>query len=413
MHRTKLFSLALVVSLALLARGGDWPQILGPARDGVAVGETLDDKWPDSGPAEVWQRDVGAGLAGVAVVGERVYLFHRVGDEEVLECLAAADGAPQWRTPFPTSYAGGAHNDQGPRCVPVVAGERVFLFGAAGDLHCVGAKDGKEFWSRPLNEEFGVRDGYFGVGSSPIVIGDRLLVNVGADQQGVGLAAFAVADGKLLWKGTNEAASYSSPVVANVAGQTRAIFVTRLNVVAVAPESGEIAFQFPFGKRGPTVNAATPLVLDDVLFVSASYGVGAVAATLERKQAKPLWKRDDVMSSQYVTCIHHDGMLYGVDGRQDVGVARLRCFDPRTGEVKWTVDGFGVAALTLAGDKAMALKTDGKLVLFRPNAEEYAPLAEAQLFDDTVQALPALSNGKLFARDTAKLKCFRVGAGKR
>lgn len=388
---------------------GDWPQILGPERNGIAAGEQLAESWPASGPKLLWQRDIGAGLAGVAVVGDSVYLFHRQGDEEIVECFAAADGAPRWRTPFPARFSGGVHEDQGPRCVPTVHGDRVVLFGAAGDLHCVAAADGKPIWSRAVNQDYEVRDGYFGVGSSPVVVGDRLLVNVGG-KNGAGLAAFSLATGETLWKGTDEGASYSAPTVAKIQGQTRAVFVTRMNVVGVVPESGEVAFRFPFGKQGPTVNAATPLVLNDLLFVSASYGVGAVAAKLEADRAQPVWRRDDVMSSQYVTCIHRDGYLYGVDGRQDVGVARLRCFDPKTGEVKWTTEHFGMAALILAGDKALALKTEGRLVLFRPTPERYEALAEAQLFDDTAQALPALSNGRLFARDTKQLKCFAVGA---
>jgi len=410
--RLTILVVSWCVLLASSAVAGDWPQILGPARNGIAVGEQLAESWPESGPRLLWQRDIGAGLAGVAVVGDAVYLFHRVGDEEIIECFAANNGVPRWRTPFPARFSGGVHEDQGPRCVPTVQGDRVILFGAAGDLHCVSASSGKPIWSRAVNEDYEVRDGYFGVGSSPVVVGDRVLVNVGG-KNGAGLAAFSLSTGETLWKATDEGASYSAPTVAKVAGQTRAIFVTRLNVVAVVPESGQVAFRFPFGKQGPTVNAATPLVMDDLLFVSASYGVGAVAAKLEFNDAPTLWRRDDVMSSQYVTCVYRDGYLYGVDGRQDVGVARLRCFDPRKGDVKWTVEDFGVASLILAGDKALALKTDGQLVLFRPNPERYEPLAEAKLFDDIAQALPALSNGRLFARDTKQLNCFEVGSSQK
>ncbi len=406
------FAMFVCVSLwainASCAMAGDWPQILGPGRNGIAVGEQLADAWPADGPRVLWQREVGSGLAGVAVVGDATILFHREGDEEVVERLSTADGTRRWRTPFPASYPGGAHRDTGPRCVPTVVGDRVFLFGAAGDLHCVALADGKALWSRSLNEEFDVLEGYFGVGSSPLVVGDRVLVNVGGKRNS-GIVAFAVADGKTLWSGTEEGASYAAPTLAKINGQARAVFVTRMSVVAVAPETGEVVFRFPFGKRGPTVNAATPLVLNDLLFVSASYGVGAVAARLDGNRATNLWQRDDVMSSQYATCIAKDGYLYGVDGREDVGVARLRCFDPGTGKVQWTQEGYGVATLILAGDKSLALKTNGQLVLFEPSPKNYQPLAETQLFDSTTQPLPALSNGRLFARDTTVLKCVQVG----
>lgn len=403
-----LVNLGLMLTAASPSLAGDWPQILGPGRNGVAIGERLADAWPAQGPPVLWQREVGLGLAGVAVVGERVILFHREGNEEVVECLAAADGARHWRTAFPASYAGGYHGDAGPRCVPTVAADRVILFGAAGDLHCVALADGRALWSRAVNEEYGVEDGYFGVGSSPLVVGERVLVNVGG-KRSAGIVAFSASDGKTLWSGTNEGASYSSPTLAAVGGKSLAVFATRLNVVAVTPETGEIAFRFPFGKTGPTVNAATPLVVNDLLFVSASYGVGAVAAKLDGDRAVKLWARDDVMSSQYATCIEKDGQLYGVDGREDVGVARLRCFDPRTGKVQWTAEGYGVATLILAGEHALALKSNGRLVLFKPSPASYQPLAETPLFDATTQPLPALGNGRLFARDTKLLKCVDVG----
>lgn len=405
----KVIGCVFLILLTSHASAGDWPQILGPGRNGIAVGEQLADAWPDDGPRVVWQLEVGAGLAGVAVVGDRVILFHREQDEEVVECLSADDGTRHWRTPFPASYSGGYHNDNGPRCVPTVAGDRVFLFGAAGDLHCVALADGKAFWSRAVNEEYKVRDGYFGVGSSPLVVGDRVLVNVGGKPD-AGIVAFSAVDGKPLWSATDDAASYSAPTLTTIGGRKRAVFVTRLNLVAVDPETGEVAFRFPFGKEGPTVNAATPLILDDLLFVSASYGVGALAARLDGNRATKLWQRDDVMSSQYATCIAKDGLLYGVDGREDVGVARLRCFDPRTGKVQWTVEGYGVATLVLADQKALALKTNGQLLLFKPSPEGYQPLAETQLFESTTQPLPAISNGKLFARDTRTLKCVEVGS---
>jgi outer membrane protein assembly factor BamB len=326
----------------------------------------------------------------------------------VIECLAAADGAPKWRTPFSASYAGGVHSDTGPRCVPTVHGDRVVLFGAAGDLHCVAVKNGAKLWSRSTRDDFRAPEGYFGAGSAPLVMGDRVLVNVGG-RGGAGIVAFSLANGETTWQKTDEDASYSAPTVARIGGKDRAVFVTRYNALAIVPETGEVTFRVSFGKRGPTVNAATPLVFDDLLFVSASYGVGAVAARVNDAQVTELWRRDDVMSSQYVTCARKGNDLYGVDGRQDLGMARLRCFDPRTAKVRWTQDNFGVASLILADDLILALKTEGQLVLFRATPEGYKPLAEEKVFDDIAQALPALSDGRFFARDSKSLKCLAVG----
>jgi outer membrane protein assembly factor BamB len=198
-------------------------------------------------------------------------------------------------------------------------------------------------------------------------------------------------------------------VAATIDGVRHVVFVTRLSVVSVDPATGAERFRFRFGSRGPTVNAANPLILGDHIFVSASYGVGAQWATIERNRAVQVWASDNVMSSQYTTSVEHDGLLYGIDGRQDVGVARLRCFDPRTGKVHWTEEGFGTGNLILADGKLVILKTDGGLLLVDPNPKAYRALAKAELFDGTAQALAALSNGRLYARDTTTLKCVEIG----
>lgn len=398
---------ALACLGALPAGAGDWPQILGPHRNGQADGERLA-AWPASGPRLLWQRGVGSGFAGAAVVGGRAVVFHRVGNELVAEALDAASGRPAWKVTFETNYRATISPDDGPRCVPLVHANRVYLCGPGGELACVGFDDGKKIWLRQAYREFDAPEGYFGAGTSPIVEGDKLLLNVGG-ADGAGLVAFALADGKTIWKATDEAASYSSPTAATIDGVRHVVFVTRLNVVSVDPRDGAVRFRFPFGQRGPTVNAANPLLLGDHLFVSASYGVGAQWAKIGAKRANTVWENDDVMSSQYTTPVEHQGTLYGLDGRQDVGVARLRAIDPKTGRVYWTQEGFGTGSLILAGDKLLVMKTDGELVLAEASPKAYRPLAAARLFDATVQALPALSDGLFLARDTRTLKCFRLG----
>jgi outer membrane protein assembly factor BamB len=394
--------------IAATAAAGDWPQILGPERNGVADNEHLVRSLPEAGPRLVWQRSVGSGYAGPAVSGGRLILFHRHDAEAIVLALDARSGKELWQVPFPTHYASGIAPDDGPRCVPVIAGNSVFLFGAGGDLHCLAFDSGKTRWSRDLYREFGAPEGYFGAGSTPIVEQGKLLVNVGG--RGAGIVALSVTDGSTVWKATDEAASYASPIAATVDGRRQVIFVTRLNVVAVDPDNGGVRFRFPFGKRGPTVNAANPLLFDHHLFVTASYGVGAELALIGPGSAKQVWASDDVLSSQYTTSVLHRGALFGIDGRQDAGVARLRAIDPLAGRVLWTQEGFGTGTLILADDELLIMKTDGTLVLVDPAASEYRELAKAHLFPTIVQALPALADGFFYARDTQTLKCFDLGA---
>src|SRR5207248_8941974 len=181
------------------ARGGDWPQILGPQRNGKAQDEHLAERWGADGPKVRWSLEVGQGFAGPAVVGHTLVLFHRVGDELVAAALNAQTGKPLWKRSFPTRFASGYSSDSGPRCVPLIDANRVFLFGPGGDLHCLAFDSGKVLWSRPVYQEFGAPEGYFGAGSSPLVEAGKLLLNVGG-KSGAGLVAFSLEDGKTIWK---------------------------------------------------------------------------------------------------------------------------------------------------------------------------------------------------------------------
>ena len=386
---------------------GDWPQILGPNRDGRALEERVADSFSTDGPKRLWELPVGDGLAGVAIVGESGILFHRRNDKEELLAFHPQTGEKLWATQFPASYSGSISPDNGPRCVPLIHKDRVFAFGAAGELHATGLSAGTKLWSRNLYKEFKGSEGYFGAGSCPIVMDDLLLLNVGG-ANGAGLVALRLADGEVAWKATDEGASYSSPVSVQLQGEPAAIFVTRLNCLAVRPSDGNVLWRFPFGARGPTVNAASPLIVDDHVFLSASYGVGAVWASLTSTGITKVWDNNETMSSQYTTCVLHGKYLYGVHGRADGGESSLRCFDPQTGRVLWYRDGFGVAHAILADNKLLMIKDDGTLVLVRPNPDRYEELASVQVLQKTVRALPALSGGRLYLRDTRRLICLDV-----
>ncbi|MBI1901281.1 MAG: PQQ-like beta-propeller repeat protein [Planctomycetia bacterium] len=397
--------LAVACCVANSLRAGDWPQILGPHRNGVAEDEKLAAAWPAGGPKVVWQRQVGTGFAGPAVVKGKLYLFHRVGKEETFECLDAASGKPLWKVAFAASYVSSISPDDGPRCVPLVHEDRVYLFGAAGNLHCVSA-DGKKLWSRAMLAEFGAQEGYFGAGSSPLVAGDKLLVNVGG-RSGAGIVALALDSGKTVWQSTGEQASYSSPVLAEIAGKKQVVFVTRYTALGIDPESGKVLWRLPFGMRGPTVNAANPVVLGDRFFLTASYGVGAVFGQIgDGSQPKIEWQSNNVLSSQYTTPIAIGKHLYGVDGRDDVGVAAMRCIDPAGGKVTWRKEGFGKASLLAADGKLLAMKTSGELALVEASPAGYRELAAARVLDQKTYALPALSGGLFYVRDARTLKCL-------
>jgi outer membrane protein assembly factor BamB len=273
-------------------------------------------------------------------------------------------------------------------------------------LIAVDVKAGQPLWNRATHQEFGAPSGYFGAGSSPLVDGNRVIVNVGAPK-GAGVVAFDVATGKAAWQATNDLASYSAPIRANIDGQPRLLVVTRLNFVGLEPATGKELFRIPFGARGPTVNGASPVLIGREAFLTSSYGVGAKGITLAANEATVAWE-DESLSSQYTTPIVHDGTIYGIDGRQDVGAASLKCLDAKTRKTLWTLADIEYATLIAADGKLLVMHTDGQLRLVKLDKSGCRELGVARLLSGTTRALPALSDGRLFVRNESTLAAFSL-----
>ncbi len=390
---------------------GDWPQILGQSRNGIATGETLRDVWPKDGPKQEWSIDVGQGFAGVAVRDDVVTLFHRLENAEVVENRSASDGKQLWATKFATRYRSGMSADSGPRCVPIVTENVIIVFGVAGNLRCLDRNSGKEIWSRDTWKDFSAPEGYFGAGSSPLVVGDKVLVNVGG-RNNAAVVAFSIKDGKTIWQSYSDTASYSSPVIAKFGSATRAIFVTRLNTIALDPETGKLAFEFPFGERGPTVNGANPVVINEKIFVSSSYRIGSVLASVAGNKVESVSSGERLLATQYATPIQHGRVLFAVDGRQDEGPgsASLKCIDPGTQSVLWAEDGFDYGTLVGVNDELLFLTHTGDLIRFDADRKQYNETHRSHVLDSTDREyrLPAVSNGRLLIRDSKRLKSLSI-----
>jgi len=234
-----------------------------------------------------------------------------------------------------------------------------------------------------------------------------VLVNVGG--KGAGIVAFALADGKEVWKATSDAPSYSSPVVRTIAGTKHAVFFTREGAVVLDPKTGGVRYRQKWRARyDASVNAATPLLVGDEAFFSASYETGALLIKLRKDGADQVWTENDLMSNHYNTCAFHDGHLYGIDGRQENGPS-LRCVDLKNRKVRWDEKRFGCASMVLAEGRLIALTEQGDLVLVEATPKEYRELARARVLDaGPCRAQIALSGGRLFARDQRKLVCWNM-----
>jgi outer membrane protein assembly factor BamB len=404
--RLILFLIPFLTSAS--GKAGDWPQFLGPNRNGTSAGEELADSWPKEGPSVVWQKPIGQGFSGPAVAAGKLIVFHRLEDQEVLECLECKSGKVLWTYKYPTSYHDDFGFDEGPRATPAIADGRAYTYGAEGVLSCVSMENGANLWTVKAMNQFHAPKGFFGIACSPLVEGNHVLLNVGG-QDGAGIVAFDKNTGKISWKATSEEASYSSPVTATVGGRRYAFLLTRSALVTLDPANGKIFSSFSFRPRiRSSVSAATPLIIGDLIFVSASYGTGA--ALLKFKEAGPeqLWAQDEALSSHYATSVHHAGFLYGIHGRVDPGFApgaSLRCVELSSGKVRWEQKSFGAAVLTLVKDQLLILTEKGELIGAPASAEGFSPKARAQILSSQTRAHPALADGFFYARDKTKLIC--------
>ena len=304
----------LVLGVCTSSKAGDWPQIMGPNRNGVASNETLMKSWPKNGLKTLWNHKVGSGYAGVAVQGETVVAFHRKGDEQIVEALNATTGKQIWKQSFATDYRCGFSSDSGPRCVPIIHKNAVYVYSPSGKLFAYELSKGTKKWLRDLFKDYSAQEGFFGAGSTPIILKDRIFVNVGG-RKDAGLVALNIANGKTVWNSSNFKASYAAPISIKVGGAEKLLFVTRLETAIVDPSTGEVASKFRFGEPGATVNAAIPLYNDGKVFLTASYNIGAKMYQLAESnkfQFRSVWE-NDAMSSQYTSSIWHKGFIYGTD----------------------------------------------------------------------------------------------------
>ena len=321
----------------------DWPCFLGATHDMKSPETKLLKEWPKEGPTLVWEMKRGTGYTSPSIAGERLVYMHREGDEELVECLKADTGERLWRFTYPTDYQDKYGYNNGPRASPVIAGDKVYTYGAQGKLHCLDLATGQMLWMRAINDEFKVPQDFFGTATTPLLEGNLLIINVGTPE-GPCVAAFDKDSGKMAWACDAEGwgPSYASPVPGVVQGARR-VFVfaggasrpPTGGLVCLDPTNGKVDFTFPWrSKSFESVNASCPVVIGNQVFISATYQTGgALLNILPGFKPEVAWSSDD-FGIHFMTAIHKDGYLYGFDGRHDQN-SKLVCFEVKSGKEMW------------------------------------------------------------------------------
>jgi outer membrane protein assembly factor BamB len=412
--------------------GSDWPGFLGPSGDSISTEKGIISPWPKEGLRLVWDMPVGTGYGMPSISRGRLFLFDRHGDQARLSCHESETGKFLWKFEYPTDYEDHFGYDNGPRCCPVVDDDRVYIFGVEGMLHCLRVADGQLVWKVDTKAEFEVVQNFFGVGSTPVVFGDLLIVQVGGGKgsdpfnpgrkgNGTGVVAFDKHTGKIRYKITDEFASYASPVLATIGDRRWCFVFARGGLIGFEPGSGQVDFHFPWRARVlESVNASNPVVVGDRVFISETYGPGSALLRVRPGGCEPIWTdadkgRDKSMQCHWNTPIHHDGHLYGSSGRHSSN-AELRCIELATGKVKWSEPDLTLASLLMVDRHLICLTERGLLLLLRVNPERYDEVSRLEVRDQDGRPLlrypcwaaPILSHGLLYLRGRERLVCLEL-----
>lgn len=446
--------------------GADWPRFLGLNADNISRETGLLDRWPTNGLPLIWEKSVGTGYSAPSVRGELLVLHHRIGNEEIVEAFTAATGKPVWRHAYPSRFVDPYGYNNGPRCTPLLTEKLCYTFGAEGKLACLELATGKLVWQRDTAKDWNVPEAFFGVGSTPLLEDDKLIVMIGG-QPNSGVVALDAATGRTLWEnvgktnwqgvittgwrreepyqwtGLEKSTSYSSPVAATIHGQRHILCVMRQGLVSLNPTNGAVNFSHWFQSlANDSVNAMCPIASGDTILISAAYyriGAELLRVRPDGKSVEQVWRQPaqipnslpairntppQPLEIHWNTPVLFDGYLYAFSGRDEPD-AQFNCVEFKTGKLMWSRNErwqkhppqgsqfpvYGRGSAIVADGKLIALGEGGKLGLFKINprqAEEILSFQVPQL-GYPCWAAPVLSRKKLYLRSENRLVCYDVG----
>ncbi len=413
-----------------------WPGFLGLHRDGKSPETGIRTDWTKGRLPVLWKTDSGDGYGIGSAASGRYFHFDSVDGLARLRCLNAVNGKEIWRFEYESNYEDMYGYDSGPRASPLIDDNRVYIYGVEGTLHCLNTNDGEKLWSVDTVRKFGVVQNFFGVGSSPILHGDALLVMVGGSPKasqalppgaldqvksdGTGVVAFDKFTGEIIYQAIDDLASYSSIRLATVDQRVIAWAWMRDRLYGFDPMDGEELFEFPWRSRKlESVNAMTPVVtLAGDVFLSDCYEKGGVllrpnvSGTLE-----VVWsdqgKREKSLKTHWNTPVLIDGYLYGCSGRHS-SEAELRCVELATGKVTWSKKGLGRTTVTAVDGHLIVLGERGELRLVKAVPTKYAEVTRWEIDqpDDKLRypawSAPIVSEGRMYVRAAKQLICFQL-----
>lgn len=379
----------------------DWPQWRGPNRDGISKETGLLKEWPKDGPPIVWKTSgAGRGYSSLAVSNGRIYTMGLRGDKEFIVAFDVATGKEVWATQNGNAF----RNDRGdgPRGTPTVDGDRLYALGGGGDLSCLDVKTGKVVWTMNVLQKFGGSNITWGISESPLVMGEKLLVNPGGSDASI--VALNKKDGSVIWKSQSEKAGYSSAIPMTIGGKTQVVFFTSKRAVGLDPKDGSLLWEYSRAANN-VANAATPIVRDNRVFVSSDYGTGAglVEIKADGKTAQEVYFTKE-MRNHHSSSVLIGDYLYGFSS----SILTAMKFD--TGEVVWKDRSVGKGSLVYADGNLYCFSENGVVGLVEATPTGYKEKGRFTIQQDSLPTWthPVVAGGRLYLRDQDTIYAYNV-----
>jgi outer membrane protein assembly factor BamB len=394
----------LLVVTPLVAQ--DWTQWRGPNRDGAIPSFTAPQTWPAQ-LTQRWKVEVGLGYATPIVVGDKVYMFARKGENEVMMALDAATGKQLWENSYPVSFtmqSATTRHGPGPKSTPVFANGRLYSIGMIGTVTAWDAATGKPVWRKEGNS--GNVPMFTTHAFSPLIDRGLVIFHVGGHDKGA-LTAFDMNTGDEKWSWRGDGPGYGSPIFAELGGTRQIVTITQGKLIGIDPATGSLLWERPFVSSNFT-NAMTPVLYEQSLIMSNGGPMTAVAVRKQNNEwiTETAWENADVPARFSNAVIVRD-MLFGLSSRNS---GQYYSVDAKTGKTLWTSQPrqAGNAAILKAGDLVFSLEDDGELVIFRPGASAFEAVQRYKLAETDTWTQPTISGNRIFVKDISTLTLWTL-----
>ena len=403
--KIRVLALATVAALMLVQHAtaqtaADWPQWRGPNRDGISKETGLLKQWPAEGPPLVWKASgAGRGYSSFSISNGKLYTMGLRGDREFVVAFDIATGKEAWATPHGSAF----RNDRGdgPRGTPTIDGDRVYALGGNGDLSALDARTGKIVWSKNVLKEFGGSNIQWGISESPLVLGNKVLVNAGGP--GASMVALNKTDGAVIWKSQSDEAGYSSAIPVDINGNTQVVFFTAQRAVGLDARDGRLLWEY--GKPANNVaNVATPIVRANRIFISSDYGTGGGVVEI-----KPDNKAQEIYFTKDMRNHHSSSVLVG-DYLYGFSSSILTAMKFDTGEIAWRDRSVGKGSLVYADGNLYCLSENGVVGLVEATPTGYKEKGRFRIQQGSLPtwAHPVVAGGRLYLRDQDTIYAYDV-----